>query len=343
MTRPPPNSNSAPHSAPHSALQAAQQAAPSDILTVTLNPALDISANTPQVAPGPKLRTTRPVYEPGGGGINVSRAIAHLGGTSTAFIALGGATGAQMAELMDKAQIATLPFAISGQTRQSLAVTETRSGDQYRYVTPGPDWSAQQLRDALRAIAADRHEGCLVVLSGSQPPGVPADFPAQLAQKLQSKNARLIVDTSGAPLKALAARPARPFVVRMDDVEAAEITEDPLRSPEDTARFAERLVAGGVAEIVIIARGADGSVMADAQGAVHARLPIPAARVRSAVGAGDSFVGGFALSLARGQSRHDALAYGTAAASAACLTEGSALCSLEDVTSLLPEVTLQNL
>jgi len=304
------------------------------ILTITLNPTVDIATMTAHVLPGPKLRCDEPRTDPGGGGINVARAIHQLGGTARAFLALGGATGQRLAGLLAAKGIETLAFAVSGETRQSLTVTDQSNGGQYRFVLPGPFWTEALARDALTKIGQDVAPGGIVVVSGSQPPGVDAGFVAALSAILQGRGARLIVDTSGAPLAHLVDHPCGVSVLRMDDGEAESVAGKPLPSRTATADFAVGLVARGVAETVIVARGADGSTLVTASERLHCARTVE--KVKSAVGAGDSFVGGFAMALAQGAELREALARGTAAASAAMLTEGTKLCELDDAERLYP-------
>lgn len=305
-----------------------------DILTVTLNPTIDLTTSVPHVVAGPKLRCALPDVEPGGGGTNVSRAIKILGGASRALVAVGGPTGDRLLTLLNTQGIGTVALRGPGETRQSLAVTDRGTGEQFRFVLPGPEWHPSDAEHALAAIAGAARDGGLVVLSGSQPPGVPEDFPARLAARLEGR-ARLIVDTSGAPLRALArAAGGAPWLLRMDDVEAEELAGYPLPTVSESAAFAEELVNRGVADVVIVARGSEGAVLASAEG----RLQAGTAKVRvvSKVGAGDSFVGAFALAIARGEGFEMALRRGNAAAASAVATPGTQLCRRDEVDRLLP-------
>ncbi|WP_096785199.1 1-phosphofructokinase family hexose kinase [Rhodobacter sp. CZR27] len=307
------------------------------ILTLTLNPAIDLAADVPEVRPGIKLRCTEPRVDPGGGGLNVSRAIRILGGQSTAFVALGGNLGGRLAALVAAAGIEMVAFAGPGETRESLTVTETSTGQQFRFMLPGAPWSRTRVEAALARIDRAVPEGGMVVLSGSLPPGVPADFPAMVSNLL-GQRAKLLVDTSGAPLAHLAAGGVPDLdILRMDDTEAASLAGHPLEGLTETADFASHLVSRGVAECVIIARGPDGSVLADARGRWHSRSA-PVALV-SAVGAGDTFVGAFVLAMARGEPPEVALAHGVAGAAAAVMTEATELCHRNDFESLLPSCT----
>ena len=312
------------------------------ILTVTLNPTVDFATTAPKVEPGPKLRCTEPEIDPGGGGINVSRAIQLLGGQSTGMVAIGGTTGAQLLELLAVEGVATVAIQGPGETRQSVSVTDESTGLQYRFVMPGPTWKKKDVARALAAIDRAAGDGAFVVLSGSQPPGVAKDFPAILSQHVAGKHARLIVDTSGPALFHLVETPHEAlYVLRMDGEEAEELAGRPLPSRRDTADFAEELVKKRVAEIVIVARGADGSVLSSAEGSWH--TVSPPVKVVSAVGAGDSFVGAFTLALSRGQAPGDCLRWGVAAAAAAVTTEATRLFTRKDVEAMFQRCVLTQL
>jgi len=312
------------------------------ILTLTLNPTVDYATSAPEVVPDIKLRCSEPHVDPGGGGINVSRAILMLEGQSTALVSIGGGTGARLLELLALEGVPTVAFQGPGDTRLSFSVTEEASGAQYRFVTPGPVWGEADVARALATVDRAAHPGSYVVLSGSQPPGVAKDFPKILSDHVESHRARLVVDTSGSALRNLVEAPHEPLhVLRTDDAEAEEIAGRALPSPQDTARYAAELVGRGVAEAVILARGAEGSVLATAEGAWLAR-PAPVREV-SKIGAGDSFVGAFTLALARGAAMPEALRLGVAASAAAVATEATRLCPKTEVDRLLPDCTLEPL
>lgn len=303
------------------------------IVTLTLNPALDVSTSVNEVRDGPKLRCAAPRFDPGGGGINVSRVIARLGGESTAFAALGGASGAHLAELLTPEGVPFLVLEAPGATRQSLSVTETATGRQFRFVMPGPEWTETEISAALRAIETAVPQGALLLVSGSQPPGFPEDFPVTLAKALAGR-AAVLLDTSGAPLRKTAATEgAGLHLLRMNATEAEGLAGMALQTHEEAADFAAGLVARNVAETVIVARGSDGSVLVSAQGRWFCRAAeVP---VRSKIGAGDSFVAGYVLASARGAAADQALTHGVAAAAAAIMTEGTELCRAKDAESLI--------
>ena len=307
------------------------------ILTVTLNPALDIATSAPRVVPGIKLRCGSETREPGGGGVNVARAIRQLGGCARAVVALAGPNGMALESLLHDRGLDLIRVEAPSETRHSFAVTDEQSGEQYRFVLNGPDWDQHHLGTVLTTIDAEAPDDAIVVFSGSMPPGTPVGFLPKACAHLGTR--RVVIDTSGAHLSHQATGPQpSPHVLRMDSHEAMTLSGKPLSTRDESVAYAEVLRRKGAGEIVIIARGKDGSVMACPNG--HWHVNAANQTVVSAIGAGDSFVGGFALALSRGEDPQDALRHGAAAASAACLSEGTQLCLPKDFEALLPQTRL---
>ncbi len=316
--------------APGPGLSAAPAQIP--VLTLTLNPALDMATDVPRLIADEKLRCSEPRLDPGGGGINVARAIHALGGEALALVALGGLTGDRLSELLRGAGIAFLGITGPGETRQSLTVTEDETGRQYRFMLPGPAWGEADQARVFQLLRAAGKSGAFAVISGSQPPGVPVDFPARLAAAMAGME--VVLDTSGKALHEAVDHPIPGLrLLRMDGEEAEALAGRKLLTREQTADFAQGLVRAGVARQVIVARGADGSVLAEADLRWHAAAP--RVDVVSKVGAGDSFVGAFILALARGGGSEAALKAGVCAAAAAVMTEATDLCRREDVERLM--------
>ncbi|QPH54047.1 1-phosphofructokinase family hexose kinase [Pontivivens ytuae] len=311
-----------------------------EILTVTLNPTLDVSASTPLVAPHLKLRCADERLDPGGGGINVSRAVARLGGASTAFAALAGVTGDLAAAMLEGEGIGVARFAGPGLTRQSFAVTEAQSGQQYRFVMAGPQWSEGDVAAMLDALGQAISADAMVVLSGSLPPGVAPEVQGRIGALARAQGGRFLLDTSGPALSAAAAgMPGGPVdVLRMDRAEAEELAGRSFDTPEALALFGRVLLRAGVADHLVMALGAEGNVGVWAEGAVHCRPPV--VKVVSAVGAGDSLMGALTLALAQGESLADAVRLGTAAAAAAVTTPATELFDGATARRLAAEVTV---
>lgn len=307
------------------------------VVTLTLNPALDMSSDVDALIPDQKLRCTEPLLDPGGGGLNVSRAIFALGGESLALVALGGLTGDRLAGLIGAEGVPFLALAAPGETRQSLTVTELSTGRQYRFMLPGPVWSEADQERVFTLLRASARPGAYGVISGSQPPGVPLDFPARLARAMPGLN--VVLDTSGPALVEAVANPIPGLaILRIDGDEAGLIAGTQLATRSASADFAASLLERGVARCVIVARGAEGSVLVDKDRRIFAKSA--RVKVKSTVGAGDSFVAGLVLSLARGETPEAALAMATAAGSSAVMTDATQLCHREDVMRLLPECVI---
>lgn len=301
--------------------------AQADILTVTLNPAVDVATSVPNVIAGPKLRCGQPRFDPGGGGINVARAISKLGGAATALVAVGGAMGDRLLALLAAEAVPVVPVPVSGETRQSFAVTDDSTGAQYRFSVPGQVMTAQDADNLRTAITAQTTQDSYLVLSGSVAPGLPMDFQSQIIAATAAQAPKVIVDTSHAALTQLITHPTVPVhMLRVDQAEAEQAASHPMLTVADSVAFAADLVARGVAKTVVTGRGAEGSVLVSGDHRFLCHAPV--VQVRSKIGAGDAFVGALTLALARGEAPDKALQWGVAAASATVGTEGTALCDL---------------
>jgi 6-phosphofructokinase 2 len=294
------------------------------ILTVTLNPALDLETRTRELVPGDKLRCRPPRRDPGGGGINVARAVAILGGEATAAVAVGGPIGQDLLHRLQGPGVSTAALPAPGDTRENLSVIEEKTGLQYRFIFPGPTWNQADLEAAEAILLPLVKPADLVVLSGSMPPGLAPSSLVELAKVVCDAGGDVVCDTSGAALSEIAQAGLNLKVLRMDSAEAEELTGRDLATRDESAAAAADLVSAGAAEIAIIARGPEGSVLATAE----ERWFAPAAKVPvvSVTGAGDSFVAGATLALSRGLPLPEVLRWGVSAASAAVTTEATELC-----------------
>jgi 6-phosphofructokinase 2 len=301
-----------------------------------MNPAIDVSTSVDYVIPDDKLRCGVPTYEPGGGGINVARAIRKLGGASRAFFPSGGPAGALLCTLLDGEGVSYRTFPIAGWTRENTNITERVTRRQFRFVLPGPtlherEW--QSILDELGALApAPRY----LVVSGSLPPGVPADFYARLARIAVRQGVKLVLDASGEPLQRAIAEGVS--VLKPSLREFEELTGETGCEESRLPVLARRLIDEGRCEVLILSLGARGVFWMSASG--RGRLASPAVPVRSSVGAGDSMVAGVVLSLARGHTLAEAIRVGVAAGAASVMNPGTELCRPEDVERLYGEVAV---
>lgn len=314
----------------------------SDILTITLNPALDYATSVPHVRPDEKLYCDKPRVDPGGGGVNVARAISKIGGKATAFVVLGGATGTRLAELLTEEGIDVRAFQVAGESRYSLAVIDASTDLQYRFSLPGEPLSDTEAAALLNAIYEATAANGYVVLSGGVAPGLPDTFPQDIQARIARKTDFYIVDTSKAALSQLIRHPGvPPFLLRLDQKESALAAGHPLDTLEDSVAFAASMVARGVARHVVTGRGAEGSVMVTPSHRFF--CPTPKVPVKSKIGAGDSFVGAMVNAFSRGDPPEEALRWGVAAASATVSTEGTALCERATVERLFRHIVVEKL
>ena len=306
------------------------------ILTLTVNPALDISTSTDNVVGEHKLRCGRSRLDPGGGGINVSRVIQRLGGQTLAIYAAGGPTGEAYRRLIEAEGIPTVVVPIAGSTRESFTVDETTTGKQFRFVLQGPDITEPEWRACLARVAESIPHGGYVVASGSLPPGTPDDFYARVARLAREHDARCVVDASGPALAAALAEGV--FLVKPSARELGELVGSALDTEDSRVAAASTLVARGSAEYVALTLGGAGAVLASESGVM--RLPVPQVEVQSTVGAGDSFLGAFVLRIAQGHDAAAAFRAAVAAGSATAMTPATELCHRSDVERLEAELAL---
>jgi 6-phosphofructokinase 2 len=304
------------------------------IATLTMNPAIDKSSAVHQVVAEWKLRCEPPAYEPGGGGINVSRAIQKLGGDSVAFYPAGGLAGQMLSDLLDREGLQHRAMSIAGVTRENFTVLEKSTGQQYRFGMPGPTLQEAEWRRCLEEISHLLPQINYLVASGRLPPGVPPNFYGQLAKSAKKHNTRLIVDTSGEALRLAVEEGV--FLIKPNLQEFAELTGQERVDELLEEHLARGLVSSNKSRAVVVSLGAAGVLAATAEGVE--RVPAPLVPIKSKVGAGDSTVAGIVLALSRGQSWREAVRFGVAAGAAAVMTPGTELCLREDVERLYEQI-----
>jgi 6-phosphofructokinase 2 len=300
------------------------------ILTITMNPTIDRSTRIDRVVPERKLRCEAPRYEPGGGGLNVSRAIRKLGGKSTAIYTSGGPHGQMLEKLLDREGIDHRPVSISDRTRESFTVFENTTGQQYRFSTPGPTLKEAEWMRCLDELFAIDQRPDYLVASGSLPPGAPDDFYARLARFAKEAGARMILDATANPFT-LAVREGV-FMLKPNLREFRALAEKDITDEAQQEELARQIVDSGQSEVVVVTLGSAGALLVWQEGSTQLRAPtVP---IESKVGAGDSTVAGIVLGLSQGESLLDAVKFGLASGAAAVMTPGTELCRGEDARRL---------
>jgi 6-phosphofructokinase 2 len=318
-----------------SATGGAVREAPAPIITFTPNPAVDVTSGVPRLADGVKLRCEPALREAGGGGINAARVAVELGCRALAVHTAGGATGEGLRAMMDEGGVESVVVPIRDETRESFTIHERESGLIYRFVLPGPSLAEPEWRACLDAVGERMSPGTVVLASGSLPPGAPDELIGLLADEARAHGARLLVDVSGAAMRAALAHGVH--MARFNRPEFEEYVGRPL--PDPPARMAEavRLVDSGAAQVVVATLGEDGALVVGREVRVHLRAP--SVDAVSPVGAGDSMMGGICVGLAAGWGLEDSCALGVAAAAAAHMTPGTGLCRRRDVQALFERMT----
>ncbi|MEY9358707.1 6-phosphofructokinase 2 [Bradyrhizobium yuanmingense] len=305
------------------------------IVTLTINPAVDISTSVKKMVPYTKMRCAEPQRDPGGGGINVARVLQRLGLEATAVYPAGGSTGQTLTALVEREAVRSIVIPTSNDTREDITVFDETSREQFRLVFPGALLKELEWQQCLDTISRVSPQAAFVIASGSLPPGAPADFYGRVVRAAKGA-AKVIVDTSGASLKS--ALEAGVYLIKPNLREFQELTGISCADEPLLVEAGRRLLGRYRIEIIALSMGPGGALLLTRDIALRANgLPIEPVSVS---GAGDSFLGAMVSSLANGDNLDTALRYGVAGGSAALLNPGTELCLGADVHRLAANVTI---
>lgn len=298
------------------------------ILAVALNPSVDVSSDATRVLPTRKVRTHNQRRHAGGGGVNVARVIAMLGGRPQLLVMCGGETGALLLDALAGAAIDVMAVRTAEPTRLAFMVYEEETGLEYRFVPDGPAVSSEEIESAMDAVRS--FKGDFLVLSGSLPRNAPDYTYARMAAVAASAGVKVVLDTSGKPLQTTL-KQAKLFLIKPSLSELETIAGKTL-DERGIAETARQIVSEGWAEYVTVTLGRSGALLVGRQ--INLRLPAIHVPVRSAVGAGDSFLAGLVWRLEQGAPIEEAFRFGLAAGAAAAITPGTELCHRDDVFAI---------
>ncbi len=299
------------------------------IVTLTVNPAVDKSTHIDRLIPEQKLRCDAPRFDAGGGGINVSKAIKRLGGTSTAIFTTGGPAGQVLRDLVSQEGIDCEVIQTEQWTRENFIVAETSTNAQYRFGMPGAALSEAETETVLETLRQSKAD--YVVASGSLPPQMDVNFYEKVASISKEIGARLVLDTSGEPLRAACDEGVFLLKPNIGELEALVGAKDlQIDDVDDAARM---LIGDGKCEVVIVSMGPKGAILVTKDLCEH--VPAPPVQKRSTVGAGDSMVAGMTWALTQRLTYSEMIRWGVACGSAATMNEGTQLFLRADVERLL--------
>ena len=298
------------------------------IVTLTINPAIDKSTKFSGLIAEQKIRCEEPRFDAGGGGINVSKAIARLGGKSLAVFTAGGASGQLLEDLVVKESIDYQVVKTKNWTRESFTAVDTVTNSQYRFGMPGAELSREESDEILLKIEQLQPE--FLVASGSLSPKIGDDFYEKVAAVSRKIGSKLIIDTSGEPLKR--AIDEGVFLLKPNVSELAKLVGAETLEMDEVDDAARDIISKGGCEIVVVSLGPQGAMLVTKDFCEH--IPAPPVQKKSTVGAGDSMVGGMVWALSTGKTLQEMLRWGVACGSAATMNEGTQLFKNEDAQRL---------
>ncbi|MCW2118334.1 1-phosphofructokinase family hexose kinase [Flavobacterium sp. 7A] len=304
-----------------------------DIVTLTVNPALDKSTHFKGLISEQKIRCDEPRFDAGGGGINVSKAISRLGGTSLAVYTSGGATGKILEDLVVKENIFSKAIPVQTWTRESFVAVDDHTNLQYRFGFSGGRIEASEVEAILKTI--ENQKAKYLVASGSLNEGLSSDFYQKVAQIAKKNNSKLIVDTSGEALSKIIEIGA--YLIKPNVGELAKLVGVDNLEMDEVNHAAKQIIATGGAEIIVVSLGPQGAVLVTKD--LYQYVPAPNVAKKSTVGAGDSMVGGITWALSENKSLEDVIRWGVACGSAATMNEGTQLFKREDAQRLFEWVS----
>jgi 1-phosphofructokinase family hexose kinase len=299
-----------------------------DIVTITVNPALDKSAHFKGLVPEQKIRCEEPRYDAGGGGVNVSKAISRLGGTSLAVFTSGGPTGKMLEDLVSKEAIEYKAIEIQSWTRESFVGVDDNTNSQYRFSFPGPAITSAEKEEIIKAIQELKPK--FLVVSGGLNKDLSIDFYQKIAEIAKKSDSKMIVDTSGEALEKVLETGV--YMIKPNVGELAKLIGVERLELEEVNEAAKQIIAKGGAEIVVVSLGPQGAVLVTKD--VYEFVPAPNVAKKSTVGAGDSMVGGMVWALSQNKSLKEVIRWGVACGSAATMNEGTQLFKFEDAKRL---------
>lgn len=302
------------------------------ITTLTINPSLDKSTHFTGLIAEQKIRCEKPRYDAGGGGINVSKAIAKLGEKTTCVFTSGGSSGEMLEDLIVKEKLESSVIKTKNWTRENFIAFENKTKAQYRFGFPGNEFSENEKEEILQSIKGLQTD--YLVISGSLNEGLPSNFYQEIAKIANKSNIKVVVDTSGEALQKVLETGV--YLIKPNIGELAKlIGVERLELPE-VEKAAKKLISTNSAEIVVVSLGAEGAILVS-KDQTHL-VKAPKVEKKSTVGAGDSMVGGMVWALSQNKTLKEVIQIGVCCGTAATMNEGTQLFKTEDVMRLLKEI-----
>lgn len=308
------------------------------IVTVTMNPAIDKTIEIGALLPGGLNRIQKVEYDAGGKGINVSKTIHELGGSSIAVGFLGGNAGKTIESVLNEWGINNDFIWVRGETRTNTKVYE-KSGALTELNEPGPQISKEQQEELVKKLEGYANEETLFVLAGSIPNGVDKQIYSEIIPRVHAKGAKVLLDADGELFRN--ALKEKPDIIKPNRVELEEYFGFDYRvSMEELLEAARKLQAQGI-ETVAVSMGKSGAMMV--REGYEVKCPALSVKAHSTVGAGDAMVAALAYAWENKLGNEETVRLCMAASAGAVTTIGTKPPTRALVDELLEQVVIEQI
>lgn len=308
------------------------------ILTVTMNPSIDVSYPLDQLNIDTVNRLSNVSKTAGGKGLNVSRVLSQLGASLTATGVIGGHFGGYLTELLDKDGINHAFSKIAGETRSCIAILH--EGKQTEILESGPEVSKEEQDIFIENFEKLMPETDFITISGSLPAGIGHEFYARLIEKAAAADVKVLLDTSGETLKTSIESDHKPFLIKPNETEIADLLGTDIQSEAELIEALEDEEFAGI-EWIVVTLGADGAVVKN--GTDYYRVTIPTIDVVNAVGSGDSTIAGLAYALSEGRSTEDVMKTGMVTGMLNTLEKKTGFINVDNFDNLFNQIKVEKI
>ncbi len=312
------------------------------ITTLTLNPAIDVTFTVSEFSPDDSNRVEEVIRTPGGKGVNVSRVVKVLGGKATTLGLLGGYQGIEFKKMLEAEGLYIWSVDSKSPTRENIAIKDKKTGKMTRFNLPGGAVTKFEYAELINLVKQLADTTNTFVLSGSLPPGLPANTYAKLINQIKKENPKcqIVLDADGEALE-LGVK-AKPFLVKPNEHELERLFRKKIKTMPEKIKALKQLQSQGI-PFVVLSLGSKGSLALLPDKTLYL-VHAPHVRVRSTLGAGDALVAGIIHSLQQEPKNYlKAVIYGTAVSSAKVICDASKLCYPRAVIPLMKRVKFQKM
>lgn len=308
------------------------------ILTVTMNPSIDVSYPLEELNIDTVNRIEKVSKTAGGKGLNVSRVLSQLNAPLKATGVVGGKFGDYLTEQLDKDGIPHSFSKIDGETRSCIAILH--EGKQTEILESGPEVTAEEQEAFVAHFEELMADTDFITISGSLPKGINHDFYSLLIDKATEADVKVLLDTSGATLKASLENTHKPFLIKPNETEIADLLGKEIHSNDELVEALEDKEFDGI-EWIVVTLGADGAIVKHQKN--YYRVDIPTIKVVNPVGSGDSTIAGLAYALSEGKSPEDVIKSGMVTGMLNTLEEKTGFINVDNFETLFKQIKVEKI